>query len=497
MKVAASRTRMSASGLPTTAIIAYPGCVARDGHRGSRRALRALLPLALVLTGLAAPSIASAAVETQTFRTGPIGVAGYEVQQNLQLAPSPDVNGFITRMEVEIVDADGNPIPIQRLMLHHIVFANLSQQDKTCDSIMGFDNQTSLGFAPERFYGAGEERAKLDLPEGYGYPVRASDEWGLVYMVMNHLADRDEAYIQYTVTTDTDPNLTAVDPYWLDVANCRSDPIYNVPGSGEKGSTHTRTADFTFPEAGRIVAGGGHVHGGARRLTLTQPGCDDREIARSTPTWGSPQHPFYNVRPILHEPGPINMSGFLSESGIPIAAGETVRLNSLYENSRPHPRVMGINVVYLAPDAGVTDGCAPLPGDIQTFGTDEPGTHAPVPFEVPLTGLDKNGNAVEIDAPPGKLEKMPDGGEVVVGDRFFSKPNIKVRKGAEIEWAFNGSELHNVTLANGPRAIGSPNLDDERSFTRKLKKTGTYRLFCALHPVEMQENVIVRGKKRR
>jgi plastocyanin len=470
--------------------------VTREGHARPRWTLRLLVPFAALLALTAAPSFASAAQETHTFRTGPLSVDGYEVQQNVQLAPSPDVNGFITRMEVDIVDAEGNPVPIQRLMLHHIVFANLSQQDKTCESIMGFDNQTSLGFSPERFYGAGEERAKLALPDGYGYPVRASDEWGLIYMVMNHLAERDEAYIQYTVTTDTDPSITPVDPYWLDVENCQADPIYNVPGTGERGSTHSKTADFTFPEAGRIIAGGGHVHGGARRLTLTQPGCDNREIARSTPTWGSPDHPFYNVKPILHEPGPINMSGFLTETGIPIAAGQTVRLNSLYENSRPHPRVMGINVVYLAPDPGVTDGCAPLPSDIMTFGTDQPGSHSPVPFKVPLTGLDENGDAVEIAAPPGKLERMKNGGEVIVGDHFFSKPNLEVEKGAEIEWDFKGSELHNVTLANGPTAIGSPNLDDDRSFTRKLKRKGTYRLFCALHPVEMQERVVVRGKRR-
>ena len=83
-----------------------------------------------------------------------------------------------------------------------------------------------------------------------------------------------------------------------------------MPGTGEKGSTHTKSADFTLPEAGRIIAGGGHIHGGARRLTLTEPGCDDREIGRSVPTWGTPDHPFYNVKPILHEPGPINMTGF-------------------------------------------------------------------------------------------------------------------------------------------------------------------------------------------
>lgn len=188
------------------------------------------------------------------------------------------------------------------------------------------------------------------------------------------------------------------------------------------------------------------------------------------------------------------MSGFGTETGIPIEAGQEVTLNSQYDNSRPHARVMGINVVYFSPDPSVTDGCAALPGDIASLGTDEPGKHAPVPFEIPLTGLDKNGDAIEIKAPPGKLERMAKGGSVTVGDRFFSEPNVEVEKGAEVEWDFKGSELHNVTLANGPVAIGSPNLNDERTFSERFKKKGTYRLFCALHPVQMSERVVVRGK---
>lgn len=465
--------------------------MSRDG-RGSTR--RRWIALAVALTGLAAlPSTASAVVETQTFTLGPVTVDGYEVLQGHLLGQTPNLDGHIVGMEVDVVDAEGEPIPIQRLMLHHIAFTNLARADKTCDQFTDWDGQSTFRL-PQRFYGAGEERAKLLMPPGYGYETRASDPWGVTYMFMNHRAQTDEAFIEYTVTIDTDPRIEDVDPYWLDVKNCQGDPVYNVPGTAKKGSTHTRTADFTFPQAGRIIAGGGHVHGGARRLTLTEPGCDGREIGRSVPTWGTPDHPFYNVKPVLHEPGPINMSGFGTPTGIPIEAGQTVRLTSQYENSRAHARVMGISVVYFAPDPSVTDGCAPLPDDIQTLGTSEPGTHAPPRFEVPLTGLDDDGNAIEIDAPPGKLERMGRGGTVNVGDRFFSKPNIEVRKGAEVEWRFNGSELHNLTLANGPQAIGSPNLDDGRTYARKLTRKGTYRLFCALHPVDMQERVVVKGK---
>jgi plastocyanin len=71
-----------------------------------------------------------------------------------------------------------------------------------------------------------------------------------------------------------------------------------------------------------------------------------------------------------------------------------------------------------------------------------------------------------------------------------------VRKGSFLTWQFNGKELHNVTLANGPLGIGTDNLDGGRTFTEKLNRPGTYRFFCALHPVQMQERVIVTAKKK-
>ena len=55
----------------------------------------------LLVLALAVP--ASADVRTETFRTGPVQVGGYEVKQENAAfgVPAPDVDGFVTRMEVE------------------------------------------------------------------------------------------------------------------------------------------------------------------------------------------------------------------------------------------------------------------------------------------------------------------------------------------------------------------------------------------------------------
>ena len=440
--------------------------------------------------------------------------------------PRPNVNGHITHMEVDVVDSvTAQPVPIDRLMLHHIVFFNAARPDAACGG-------------PERFYGAGEERAKISFPDGYGYPLNPSDPWFLVYMYMNHRAQTDTAWIEYKLTVEpASAGNTSVRSYWMDVGNCDPDPIYNVPGADEQpvpscaklrkaakrkgtkkakrkarecgqradaieaqnssGATHVQTKNVVAKENGWIIAGWGHVHGGAEKLTITKPSCGNMQVAQSDPTWGNPDHAFYNVRPVLHEPGPIGMSAFTTPTGIPIRSGQTIRLNSVYDNDQPHSRVMGIEVLYVAPDTpGGADPaeCGGAPSDIAYGpGTNLAGRSDPPPFKVPLIGV-QNGQPVEIDGPPGAFRTLASGSTVQVGDRYFGDPNVVIPQGASLNYQFLGSEEHNVTLANGPMGIGSPR-QSSGTYTQTFTRPGTYRFFCELHPTQMTERVVVEPPK--
>jgi plastocyanin len=476
--------------------------------------IRLALPVSVVLAVLvlAAPASAqdptgsctvtatSGTKQTHTCRLGPIAVAPYQVltRELLFNPPKPIVDGHITDMEVDVVDADGTKVPINRLMLHHIVFSNLGssfgdKRDPTCgNAFTGWDSRSLLPNAAERFYAAGEERAIMSLPAGHGYPIAKDDSWLMTYMFMNHRAKVDRAYIQYEVTVDSAPGLTPVKPYWLDVKNCLTDPVYDVPGGRKRGATHKRSYVWNVPEAGRIVAGGGHVHGGGKNLTLRRPDCSDQRVYTSRPVWGGPRHPFYNVRPVLHEPGPIHMTGFRSARGVPVAAGERVVLDSNYDASLPHTRVMGIFVLYMAPDSSVTSECGARPDDLEALPRPK-GRKAPPPFTVPIVGL-RNGKAVNIEAPPGRRAALGRRGTISVGDLFFKRPNVSVRAGSRLTWRFDGDTLHNITLANGPRGFSSPNLSDGRTYSRRLSVPGTYQLFCGLHPVDMTATIRVRRR---
>jgi plastocyanin len=426
-------------------------------------------------------------------------VTGYQVRQNGfdTSIPTPARTGFITAMEADLVDSKGRLIPIKRLMLHHIVFSNLgpalgAKQDATCGTFTALDSVSRIPAMAERFYGAGEERMKLSLPPGYGYRIDAADMWAVTWMVMNHRAVPDRAYIQYRVTIDDDPSIMPVKPIWLDVHNCWSDPVYDVPGGGVRGTLNKRTSDWVSPSDGRLIAGAGHVHGGGKELRISQPDCGDRVVARSRPTWGNPDHPFYNVRPVLHEPGPINMTGFQSPTGIPVAAGQRLRLTSVYDAELPHTRVMGIMVAFLAP-GNPAGPCGPLPGDVVQSTSPVAGRTAMPRVTVPLTGLDSRGRARTIDAPPGKLRKVSGStARVRVDDGRFSAPNLLVRRGAKVSWSFAGDDLHDVTLASGPVGFSSHHQAKGGRFAQRLTVPGTYRIFCSLHPVAMTERIFVR-----
>jgi hypothetical protein len=433
---------------------------------GYSRAVRsALLAAVAVFAAAFHPGGARAAGQTLVFRSAPITVQGYGVAQNVQLVPSPTVDGYVTAMSADVVDETGASVPITSVMLHHVVFAKFGTPDATCSQFRDYSGRP-VTVPVERFYGAGEERATLDLPSGYGYPNRGSDRWGLVYMLMNHKPVTRTVYVQYTVRYTTAEALTPVRPYWLDVRNCKADPIFDVPGTGPLFSTVSQSATFTMPESGRIVAAGGHLHGGGVRLELSDDTCGTR-LFTSEPTWGLPL-----VRPVVHEPGPMHMTEVSTAAGIPVGAGDRLLLTAVYENSLPHTRAMGIMLVYVAP--GPVTHCAPpppLPAD--------PLSHpsAPPRVTIPL-----------FKQPVGPWRRIL---STWVGDFAYSAPRVVLRRGSTFRWRFAGPSRHDVTLANGPVGFSSPSVASG-SFSFRFTKPGVYRLFCSLHPTQMTQVVTVR-----
>jgi plastocyanin len=442
--------------------------------------------LAVLLLLLVAAAPASASERTYKLRFGPVALDGYQVRQNSDPVKTPRVTGYITHMRAHVVDKQGRDIPIQRLMLHHVLFTNRGRFDG--DRHDG----TCPGIPRERFMGTGEEHQVLDLPPGYGIPIRKADRWMAAWMLMNHRQKRDVGYIQYDVTVETSKELTPVKAYWLDVTDCRGHVYYNVPGGGAPGSTYHKTVVWRPPFDGRLVAGGAHLHGGTKSMKVFQPRCENRQIVDSKPLYGLPDDPVYNVLPVLHEPGPINTSWFETSTGIPVVQGERIKVSGDYDGQRPHVKVMAVMHVYMARDPSVSHDCQPLPADLTNENIDVPGrTTAPV-IRVPLTGIGPDGRAQTIDGPPGPVKVKGGDAKVLVHDFQFSEPKLSIPLGAKITWRFPDTTSHDVTLANGPFGFSSPFSRAGRKYTQRFSRAGKYRLFCSLHPVVMHEVVDVR-----
>ena len=425
------------------------------------RALRYALVGALL--ALCAPSGALAAVNTIVLQSSPITIGPYGVARDVQRVDSPNLDGAVVGMSADVVDLAGNPVPNAHVMLHHVVFVKALHADYTCSTFTGYDGVASP-IPVERFYAEGEEHMSLGLPAGYGYPNKGSDIWGLVYMLMNHHNHTDTVRVRYTIRYATGEALRPVTPVWLDVRNCRADPIFSVPGTGGSASPYEQHTDFTMPESGFFVAGGAHIHGGGLQLELTDRNWGGR-LFTSFPTWGGEM-----PTPMMHEPGPMQMTSFSTAPGLPVRRGDTLRLSALYDNSAPHTRVMGIMILYFAP--GSVDGLAPA--NVPPTGALQRPPYMPLPL---------------LRQPRGALARNIR--STWVGDYAFGRQRVSIRRGTTFTWRFVGSVQHDVTLASGPVGFASDSLQ-RGSYRHRFTRPGTYRLYCSLHPTRMTQIVIVR-----
>jgi hypothetical protein len=427
---------------------------------------------------------ADPALKTYVFRVGPFSIGGYQTFRHNDIVKPPPVQGSIVGMDVRVVDTAGDEIPQSQLMLHHNVFTN-----------GGPDNQRDDGACPhrsvtERFYGSSEELRPLTLPRGYGYPTDPQDQWRMIWMVMNHRHQRREAYVEYRVTVDP-AKLTPVTPYWLSVVPCVSDPQYTVPGGGRPGAVHRKSKTFTMPTAGRIVAVGGHLHGGSYGLRLSQPACGDRTIARNDPTYAPAGDPLYRVHPLLHEPDPKSIDWHQWSDGWAIGRGEKLKVTASYDASRPHMRVMGISHVYLAEDDSVQKGCAPPPTHEETLGPDFEGRTGPPAVNLTLAQWRGQGKARLIRRPAGAFTRLNGNGRVLVDDFAFKPALVSIPRGSRLSWRFRDSFIHDATVVRGPRGFATATV---RNKTERYRFTapGEYKLYCSIHPVLMSQVVKVR-----
>jgi hypothetical protein len=205
--------------------------------------MRARPVLLAVISLLVAVAPAHAATKRLTLRAGPFNVNGFQTVWPSATVDNTGLNGYITKMDAELVDARGRRVLINKVMLHHVVFIDSARHYNSCPGRKGTP-----------FFGTGEENEKLVLPAGYGYRTHKHDSWRMVAMFMSHHLQAKTVYLQYHVTVMTSPptrRLTDVLPMWLRADGCKVEPAYDINGDGDAAQHNLQTTAWKMPPARR------------------------------------------------------------------------------------------------------------------------------------------------------------------------------------------------------------------------------------------------------
>ncbi len=79
---------------------------------------------------------------------------------------------------------------------------------------------------------------------------------------------------------------------------------------------------------------------------------------------------------------------------------------------------------------------------------------------------------------------------VTVGDTYFKAKSLTVSKGTTVKWVWRGKLPHDVKVKSGPSKFKST-VKTSGSYSRRLTRSGTYRIICTIHP-SMKQTVTVR-----
>ena len=86
---------------------------------------------------------------------------------------------------------------------------------------------------------------------------------------------------------------------------------------------------------------------------------------------------------------------------------------------------------------------------------------------------------------------------VKIGDDYYvragSPPTVRVVKGTTVRWNWRGDRQHNVVVRSGPTGFQSK-LRRSGSYSRRMRRVGTYEIVCSIHQPDMAMTLRVRRR---
>jgi plastocyanin len=281
-----------------------------------------------------------------TYRIGPFDII--PGQNSIGYAPilqRPQEDGYITRIRPDLTYLDGSVPRVDVIHLHHGVWINTSRSNS--------------GFGVELFFAAGEEKTIMQLPKGYGYPLKRTDGLLLNHMIHNLTPVPTKVYMVYQVDFAPKGSRAArgirpVRPIWMDVEKGRQYPVFNVrKGSGKKGRfTYPNDAknpyaggakrnEWVVDRPGVLVATAGHLHPGGLHTDLKL-----RRRGKTVPLFRSKAKYFEPAGAVSWD---VAMTGTRPDWRVKVRRGDVLSVSATYDARRASWwESMGIMVTYMA-----------------------------------------------------------------------------------------------------------------------------------------------------
>jgi hypothetical protein len=313
------------------------------------------------------------------FSYGPIHVK--PGQNDVLIEPvkieKPMRDGYMTRFKPNLVLPDGTVPPVDRVHLHHGTWWSVPAQTRI-----------------PPFMASGEEKTIFQYPRGFGMPIKATDQWLLLYMVHSAVQQPMEVFITYDVDFVPKAKGDALGirpayPIWLDVRPTDFYPVFNVQrdfggpdarctwpkeqcaahdpfgkrftGQGEPGNG--RGTDLELPSAGESVGNiksftggslilmGGHLHPGGlqNQIDLVRRAHSVRIYDGEANYWDHRHHDRAGGPPTSWD---FSMGvSQLPYWGVRVKPGDVLRSNATYDTTRQSTyEDMGIVIAIIAPD---------------------------------------------------------------------------------------------------------------------------------------------------
>lgn len=472
----------------------------------------------------AVPHVNYDGVQHLTYCYGPINIM--PGQNIIRFRPAidgtklwPQVPGYITRFDPELIYADGTVPRVDVLHLHHAVWA--------------------VNGGPQ--FAVGEEKTIQQLPEGFGWRSLPTDSWILNDMLHDLVAQPAQVYVVWRLdfVPDTSPaaaSIHRVHTKWLDVAGNPS--IYPVFDSLRSDGQNGR---YTFPDqapaadlhpcgsSGRAPGSHGCL-GAAQSWTPSQnltliataghlhPGGLDTQLRD---TRGGQTNTLFTSKAHYYEPAG-EVSWDVSMGATPgddwrvkVQAGDTVSVHATYDTTRADwYEVMGIMpvVVYNGTDEGGQDAQDPnIPQtEILTHGhlseNDNHGgspTGAANPLSLSSAPAPNNTIGIQSFSYQGDLDaglSVPtiEPGQALTFRNYDAVPSVNAfHTITGCKEPCTGTTGIAYPIANGPVTFDSgelgfngnngaagnaPAADRDTWQTPQDLPTGTYTYFCRIHP---------------